>query len=111
MEPEPESSYLYSLLFFLPLVVFDSTLLVLALLLLLLITLSALISSSEVAYFSLSPTDIKGLEDTGDSKSARILKLLKDPNNLLATILISNNLINIAIILVCLLYTSPSPRD
>lgn len=74
--------------------------LVLALLLLLLITLSALISSSEVAYFSLSPTDIKNLEDTGDKKSNRILKLLKDPNNLLATILISNNLINIAIILV-----------
>ncbi len=62
--------------------------------------MSAFVSSSEVAYFSLSPTDIKDIEDNDDRKSARILKLLKEPTSLLATILISNNLINIAIILV-----------
>ncbi len=100
MEPEPDSPYFLSLFAFLPLVVFNSTLLLLGLLLVVLIVVSALVSSSEVAFFSLTPSDIKGIQDTGDSKSSRILKLLKDPNNLLATILISNNLINIAIILV-----------
>jgi len=82
------------------LVAFSSTVLVLGLVLIVLIIGSALVSSSEVAYFSLSHADIKELEDGSDSKSDRILKLLKDPNSLLATILISNNLINIAIILV-----------
>jgi len=101
LEPEPDSSYLYSsFIFFLPLVASSSTILVLGLMLILLIIGSALVSSSEVAYFSLSHTDIKSLEDGSDSKSDRILDLLKDPNSLLATILISNNLINIAIILV-----------
>ena len=100
MDSEPDSPYFLSLFAFLPLVAFNSTLLVLGLLLVVLIIGSALVSSSEVAFFSLSPSDIKGIEDTGDSKADRILKLLKDPNNLLATILISNNLINIAIILV-----------
>jgi len=100
LEPEPESPYLYSFLIFLPLVAFSSTVLVLGLVLIVLIIGSALVSSSEVAYFSLSHADIKELEDGSDSKSDRILKLLKDPNSLLATILISNNLINIAIILV-----------
>ena len=100
MESEPDSPYFVSFLIFLPLVAFNSTLLVLGLLLVFLILGSALVSSSEVAFFSLSPSDIKDIQDTGDGKSERIIKLLKEPNNLLATILISNNLINIAIILV-----------
>ena len=101
MEPEPDSQYLYlSIPLFLPLMAVNTTLIVLGLLLILLIISSALISSSEVACFSLSPADIKGMEDDTNKSNSRILKLLKDPNNLLATILISNNLINIAIILV-----------
>ena len=100
MEPEPDSPYFLSFFAFLPLIAFNSTLLFLGLLLVVLIIGSALVSSSEVAFFSLTPSDIKDIQDTGDSKSNRIIRLLKDPNNLLATILISNNLINIAIILV-----------
>ena len=101
MEPEPDSPYLiFSFLIFLPLVVVDSTVLLLGLLLVLLIIASSLISSSEVAYFSLKPTDLKEILDQGDESGTRILQLLKYPNYLLATILIINNLVNIAIILV-----------
>ncbi len=68
--------------------------------LLFLIVSSALISGSEVAYFSLSPNDLHTLEDDDDDGSKRILKLKEQPRTLLATILISNNFINIAIVLV-----------
>jgi len=101
LETEPDSPYLYfSSILFLPLVVVDSTIIVLGLLLVVLIIASALVSSSEVAYFSLTPSDLKEIESKGDKTGQRILKLLKYPNYLLASILVSNNLINIAIILV-----------
>ncbi len=60
---------------------------------------SALISSSEVAFFSLTPNDVKLLEGEGSGVSKRILGLREMPRKLLATILISNNFINIAIVL------------
>ena len=66
-------------------------------LLIILLILSGLISGSEVALFSLSKSDIKAKSDL---KSFIIVdKLLKEPNKLLATILITNNLINIGIVL------------
>jgi putative hemolysin len=67
--------------------------------LILLLFCSALISGSEVALFSLTKTDIdKGLEE--DSKNISIIaKLLERPKKLLATILVANNFINIAIVL------------
>lgn len=70
------------------------------LVLLLLLICSGLISGSEVAYFSLSPADMKTIEDAPDSYSnyKRIADLLSRPSKLLATILICNNLINIAIV-------------
>ena len=58
---------------------------------------SALISGSEVALFSLSKSDIKSKLDL---KSFNIISnLLEEPNKLLATILIVNNLINIGIVI------------
>ncbi len=58
---------------------------------------SAMISGSEVAFFSL---DASKWEDEKDSTSeAQIKKMLHKPNHLLATILISNNFINVAIII------------
>ena len=58
---------------------------------------SAMISGSEVAFFSL---DASKWEDEKDSTSeAQIKKMLYKPNHLLATILISNNFINVAIII------------
>ena len=67
---------------------------------------SALISGSEVAYFSLSPASIASLNEAQDARSQRVLALLEKPDReraskwLLATILITNNFINIAIVLV-----------
>ncbi len=58
-----------------------------------------MISGSEIAFFSLSPQDIQGLQKDNTEKSKRILKLRENPPKLLATILITNNLVNIGIIL------------
>jgi len=69
--------------------------------LLLLLICSALISGAEVALFSLTPSDFE--EDSSKKKSSKkleiIQKLLTKPKKLLATILIANNFINIAIVL------------
>jgi Mg2+/Co2+ transporter CorB len=69
------------------------------LLLLLLLTCSALISGSEVAFFSLNRNQLKELDDENDRTGERILGLREKPRRLLATILISNNLINIGIVI------------
>ncbi|QFZ54743.1 gliding motility-associated protein GldE [Oceanihabitans sp. IOP_32] len=68
-------------------------------LLLLLLISSGLISGAEVALFSLTRTDIdEGLE--ANSKRIQIIaKLLERPKKLLATILVANNFINIAIVI------------
>ena len=60
---------------------------------------SALISGSEVAYFSLSPTDKQNLEDRSSRNSRAVLELIRKPERLLGTILITNNFINIAIVI------------
>ena len=61
---------------------------------------SALISGAEVALFSISPTDLEQEEGKISSSDRIVLQLLKKPQQLLATILIANNLINISIVLV-----------
>ena len=67
--------------------------------LIILLLCSALVSGSEVAYFSLSPNDLDNLEKDEDPKNKKILKLRNNPRKLLATILIANNFINIAIVI------------
>jgi len=71
------------------------------LILIILLICSALISGAEVALFSLTPSDFD--EDTSEKKGSKkieiIQKLLAKPKKLLATILIANNFINIAIVL------------
>ncbi len=68
---------------------------------------SALISGAEVAFFSLSATDLHPSEDNSPSKRLVLVeKLLSKPKKLLATILVANNLINIAIVL---LFASLTP--
>ena len=75
--------------------------------LLVLLLCSALISGAEVAFFSLSSIDLNPDEDRTQSRRiALVKKLLSDPKKLLATILVANNLINIAIIL---LFASITP--
>lgn len=59
---------------------------------------SAFVSASEIAFFSLSPTDLSEVEEQRHASDAKILGLRQDSERLLATILISNNLVNIAIV-------------
>ncbi|MBR5031005.1 MAG: DUF21 domain-containing protein, partial [Muribaculaceae bacterium] len=59
---------------------------------------SAFNSGSEIAYFSLSKKDIDSISD--DHKRERVQHLLEQPERLLATILIGNNLVNIMIVIV-----------
>jgi gliding motility-associated protein GldE len=74
-------------------------------LVLLLLLCSALISSSEVAMFSLSPVQRAELAESKNASDLRIIELLESPDKkegprrLLATILIANNAVNIAIVL------------
>jgi len=68
-----------------------------------LLILSGLVSGSETAFFSLSPKQIKIIKDI-DNKY--ILRLLYNPNKLLATILISNNFINIGIVILSTFITN-----
>ena len=98
MESEPPLSELLYASF--SLLSFDSGIFMSFLFLAFLVLFSALVSGSEVAFFSLSPNDLHSLEDDESSKSKRLLKLKEKPRTLLATILISNNFINIAIVLV-----------
>ena len=68
-------------------------------LLILLLFCSAVISGSEVAYFSLNPSDIHLFSSDEKPSSQRILQLREKPRILLATILITNNFVNIAIVI------------
>ncbi|PWH85746.1 gliding motility-associated protein GldE [Brumimicrobium oceani] len=70
----------------------------LAILLLLLIA-SALVSGSEVAFFSLTPEDKEGIRESSDPSADISLRLLNNPQDLLATILIVNNFVNVAIVI------------
>ncbi|PID88197.1 MAG: hemolysin [Bacteroidia bacterium] len=67
--------------------------------LLVLLLCSALASGAEVAYFSLSPGDKEKLAETGNNRSTSIQNLLRKPEKLLATILITNNFINIGVVI------------
>ena len=65
----------------------------------LLLIISALVSGSEVAFFSLSPREKQDMREKGDSRDSSILGLLDDVDSLLATILVTNNLVNICIVI------------
>ena len=65
----------------------------------LLLMLSGMMSASEVAFFSLQPADIRQLKQHNSMASESVLKLLKSSDSLLATILVVNNLVNIAIVI------------
>lgn len=66
--------------------------------LLLLLVLSAIISGSEVAFFSLTKEDILNFRNGESHRENNIASLLEHPRRLLATILIANNLVNVAFI-------------
>ena len=84
MDPDPEPLLIF---FF---ATFDVAALLNGAALLILLLCSALISGTEVAFFSLSQTDLDTL--SSDKKDeALIISLLEKPRKLLATILITNN--------------------
>ena len=64
-----------------------------------LLILSALVSGAESAFFSLSPQDTDQLKQENSPRSKLILDLLGKPKELLATILITNNFLNVGIVI------------
>lgn len=62
---------------------------------------SGFVSASEIAFFSLSPSDMNAIEKEEHPSDKRIQNLLQDSERLLATILISNNFVNVTIIMLC----------
>ena len=77
----------------------DSTVLILSSFILLLLLLSALFSGAESAYFSLSPKDTEALSVNTTKSENKILSLLKNTKELLASLLIANNFLNVGIII------------
>lgn len=71
-----------------------------------LLFLSALVSGSEVAFFSLSPNNKEEMIASASNAEKGVMHLLERPNRLLATILIANNFINIAIVILSTYLTS-----
>lgn len=67
----------------------------------LLLYASGFVSASEIAFFSLSPSDFSKIEENEHPSDSRIKALLDDSERLLATILISNNFVNVTIIMLC----------
>lgn len=98
MDPEPFLA-LSEFLLFLPLQISSSGLIFGLIIVILLLICSALISSSEVAFFSLTVNDLEKITQENSDVTERILRLREQPRALLATILISNNFINIAIVI------------
>ncbi|RZS95520.1 gliding motility-associated protein GldE [Cecembia calidifontis] len=66
---------------------------------------SGLVSGSEVAFFSLNAEDLSQMDDRGDKRAAKAIQLVESPKNLLSTVLILNNLINIAIVTLTTFFT------
>ena len=91
MDPDPKFLFLFFASFDI-LVAFNAVVLIA------LLISSALISGTEVAFFSLSTTELKELLEKTKGESI-VAKLLERPRKLLATILITNNFINILIVL------------
>jgi len=65
---------------------------------LVLIICSALMSASEIAFFSLSKVEVDHLRDSDDGIDNRVAALIDRPRYLLSTILITNNMVNIGVI-------------
>lgn len=82
------------------LVLSPQSVLLFSILMLVLIACSALISGSEVAYFGLTSNNIRALEEENSDSAKQVLSLKENSEQLLATILISNNFVNIALVIV-----------
>ena len=72
-----------------------------AILAILLLLISGFASGSEIAFFSLSPSDINELSPKDNLQDEKIQRLRDDSERTLATILITNNFVNVMIIMLC----------
>ena len=72
-----------------------------ALLAVILLLFSGFASASEIAFFSLSPNDINDLDPEHNADDKKIQTLREESERTLATILITNNLVNVTIIMLC----------
>ena len=68
---------------------------------LLLLLVSGFVSASEVAYFSLTPGDLNKIEEENRPHDLLVKRLLDHSEYLLATILIANNFVNVAVVMLC----------
>ncbi len=93
MDPEPSLFFSYAI---------DTNLAVGIIGIVFLLFCSALISGAEVALFSLSQKDIDEVVEENNSKGKIISELLEKPKKLLATLLVANNFVNIAIVILFL---------
>ena len=91
MDPEPS--------LFLNLALLDTNLIIGVIGIFLLLFLSAIVSGAEVAFFSLSQKDIDDALQQNNHKGKIISKLLEKPKKLLATLLVTNNLTNIGVVI------------
>ena len=66
-----------------------------------LLLMSGFASGSEIAFFSLSPSDVAELEQSKSKSDQHISMLRNDSERTLATILIANNFVNVTIIMLC----------
>lgn len=66
-----------------------------------LLLVSGFVSASEIAFFSLNPNDRNEIEQGNTASDKKIRLLLEDSERLLATILITNNFVNVTIIMLC----------
>lgn len=94
MDPEPPSLFLLDI--FRP---FDPGLIMPLVILMVLLIVSALVSGSEVAFFSLKSQDLDDLKGKSKPTFDSVVELLDHPKTLLATILISNNFVNVGIVI------------
>ena len=66
---------------------------------LVLLLCSGFVSASEIAFFSLKPSDRSNIDEGKHKADEKVAALLDDEERLLATILITNNLVNVAVII------------
>jgi putative hemolysin len=99
LEADPDSNSLI-LIAFTQLLSINWSLSIYFLLIAFLLFCSGCVAGSEIAFFSINQTNLKSLSSDSGKSSTIILELLNKPKKLLATILISNNFINIAIVVI-----------
>ncbi|UCG28619.1 MAG: gliding motility-associated protein GldE [Bacteroidales bacterium] len=90
---------------------FSISTLILLLVFFILLFFSALVSGSEVAYFSLRPSDLQDLKEKASKRSRIVLRLYDIPERLLGTILVANNFINVGIVIISTLFFVYEPTS